>query len=65
MDLINEDSVVGARVYGMPMSANVADYIEDVSLDADKDLLFSMYFAGKFANVSSSASNDFFYEDLF
>ncbi|MCQ2398337.1 MAG: hypothetical protein MJ052_03445 [Sphaerochaetaceae bacterium] len=54
----------GAKVYGLPMSRELASYIDDVSPDAQRQRLFSMFFAGKFSPVNVVEESDGFDGDF-
>ncbi len=58
MDLIKNNSRTGARVYGLPITLNLANYIDDVSSSAEDELFFTMYFAGKHVSVRTPGYNE-------
>lgn len=41
----------GAHVYGLPVSRELASYLDDVVPDSDQKRLFNMFFAGRFGGT--------------
>lgn len=48
----------GAKVYGMPISKELASYLEDVAPDAQQTRIINMFFAGQFRPIELD-SDDF------
>ena len=42
----------GAKVYGIPLSKELASYIDDAAPQAGQRRLIDMFFAGKFSPIS-------------
>ena len=53
----------GAKVYGMPISKELASYLEDVAPDSKETRILNMFFAGKFQPVVSEDDFDDYYGD--
>lgn len=52
----------GAKVYGIPLSREIASYIEDAAPQAGQRRLIDMFFAGNFSPVS--VDDDDFDEEM-
>lgn len=42
----------GAKVFGLPLSKELASYIDDVAPDAQNTRIINMFFAGKFQPIN-------------
>ncbi len=50
----------GAKVFGVPVTKEIASFIDDVAPEAAKERFFSMFLGGNFEIISA---DDFFDED--
>ena len=41
----------GAKVYGLPLTKELASYLDDVAPDAQQTRIINMFFAGKFRPI--------------
>jgi hypothetical protein len=48
----------GAKVYGIPLSKELASYIEDAAPQFSQRRLIDMFFAGKFSPLSYDSDGD-------
>ncbi len=48
----------GAKVYGLPLSRELASYIEDAAPQFSQRRLIDMFFAGKFSPLSFDSDDD-------
>lgn len=48
----------GAKVYGIPLSKELASYIDDAAPQAGQRRLIDMFFAGKFSPISMDSDDD-------
>ncbi len=48
----------GAKVYGIPLSKELASYIDDAAPQANQRRLIDMFFAGKFSPISMGPDDE-------
>ncbi len=48
----------GAKVYGIPLSKEIASYIDDAAPQAWQQRLVDMFFAGKYSPISMDPEDD-------
>ena len=48
----------GAQVYGVPISKELASYLDDVAPDAAQTRALTMFFAGKFQPMTFTRDDD-------